>query len=244
MDDPGAGWTEADSEHFIDLGQIYIPFREEIGEVILDLIPAERGEAFLSVELGIGSGWLSGAILDRFPQSRVLGLDGSRVMLREAGSTLDRFPGRFELQHFQIEDPFSLEAPHERPRCIVSSLVIHHLDGPGKFALYRELYRSLQNGGALLIADIVAPNSERERLHMARAYDEVVRRQSLEARGNLDAYHQFLDDRWNWFRYPDPGDMPSSLPEHLTWLSDAGFTGVNVFWERAGHAVYGGYKPS
>jgi tRNA (cmo5U34)-methyltransferase len=38
-------------------------------------------------------------------------------------------------------------------------------------------------------------------------------------------------------------DMPSTLREHLDWLDGAGFADVNVFWERAGHAVYGGYKP-
>ena len=37
-------------------------------------------------------------------------------------------------------------------------------------------------------------------------------------------------------------DMPSAIPEHIDWLTAAGFVGTNVFWERAGHAVYGGYK--
>lgn len=59
MDDPDAGWTEADSEHFIDLGQVYIPCRQEIGEVILDLIPAESDESFPAIDLGIGAGWPS-----------------------------------------------------------------------------------------------------------------------------------------------------------------------------------------
>ncbi len=244
MDDPEAGWSEADSEHFIDLGQIYIPFRQEIGEVILDLIPAERDEAFLAIDLGIGAGWLSAAILERFPQSRVLGLDGSPAMLRQAATMLHRFEGRFELRPFRLEDPFFLEALNERPRCVVSSLIIHHRDGPEKHALYRDLHAILETGGGLLIADIVAPAGERERRHMARAYDEVVKEQSLAYRGNLDAYQRFLNDQWNWYEHPDPMDKPSTIPEHLRWLEAAGFTGVNVFWERAGHAVYGGYKPA
>lgn len=244
MSDVDMAWTEVDSEHFIDLGQVYIPSRAEIGESILDLTPAERHEAFLAIDLGIGGGWLSAAILDRFQKARVVGLDGSTAMLREAASALDRFAGRFESRPFHLEDPFVLDPANQQARCIVSSLIIHHLDGPHKQSLYRELYASLESGGALLIADIVAPNSEQERQQMARAYDEAVKRQSLALRGNLDAYQQFLDDQWNWYRYPDPMDMPSTIPEHLEWLTESGFTGVNVFWERAGHAVYGGYKPS
>jgi hypothetical protein len=46
----------------------------------------------------------------------------------------------------------------------------------------------------------------------------------------------------NLYDYPDPRDIPSTVPEHLQWLAEAGFGGVNVFWERAGHAIYGGYK--
>jgi tRNA (cmo5U34)-methyltransferase len=37
-------------------------------------------------------------------------------------------------------------------------------------------------------------------------------------------------------------DMPSTVSEHIEWLTEAGFAGVDVFWLRAGHAVYGGYK--
>ncbi len=60
--------------------------------------------------------------------------------------------------------------------------------------------------------------------------------------GSLQTYQRFVDDHWNLYDYPDPMDMPSTLPDHLRWLADAGFVGANVFWQRAGHAVYGGYK--
>jgi tRNA (cmo5U34)-methyltransferase len=55
-------------------------------------------------------------------------------------------------------------------------------------------------------------------------------------------YQQFIDDRWTLYEYPDPLDMPSAAPDHLQWLAEAAFDAVNVFWERAGHAIYGGYK--
>ena len=46
------------------------------------------------------------------------------------------------------------------------------------------------------------------------------------------------------YDYPDPGfDIPSPLIDHFTWLREAGFTGIDCFWSRAGHALYGGYRP-
>lgn len=235
-------WSEESSRHFIELGQVYTPARDEIQQAILDLIPAQQDEPFLAVELGVGSGWLSAAILERFPASRVLGVDASPTMLRETAARLEPFVGRFELRPFRLEEPAWLAKLGHDARCFVSSLVIHHLDTAGKQALYRDLYGQLAAGGAALIADIVAPCSEWERRYMARWWEAEVKRQSLAITGSLQAYQQFVDDQWNWYEYPDPMDKPSTLPEHLQWLTEAGFSGVNVFWERAGHAIYGGYK--
>jgi trans-aconitate methyltransferase len=237
----GAAWSEEHSAQFIDLGRIYTPARDEIQQAILDLIPAERDEPFLAVELGVGGGWLSEAILERFPSARVLGLDGSPMMLRTAEARLQPFADRFETRHFQLEDRSWLAQIDIETRCFVSSLVIHHLDAAGKQALYRDLRTRLSPGGAVLIADLIAPRSEWERRYLAWQWDAEVRRQSLAMTGSLQAYQQFTDDHWNWYDHPDPMDLPSSLPDHLRWLSDAGFVGVNVFWERAGHAIYGGY---
>ncbi len=235
-------WSEENSHHFIELGRVYTPSRDEIQQAILDLIPAEHDAPFLAVELGVGSGWLSAAILDRFPTAHVLGLDGSATMLRETATRLQSFVGRFELRSFLLEDSSWLAEIGGPVRCFVSSLVIHHLDAMAKQMLYQDLFAHLDNGGAVLIADIVAPASAWERHYMARSWAAEVQRQSLTQTGSLQAYQQFVDDRWNWYEHPDPMDKPSTVPDHLRWLSEAGFDGVNVFWERAGHAIYGGYK--
>ena len=235
-------WSEADSERFIERGRIYIPGRDEIRETILDLIPADGDEPFLAVELGVGAGWLSEAILQRFPSARVVGLDGSATMLQETAARLQPFARRFELRPFRLQDRAWLDNLGRDVRVFVSSLVIHHLDSPGKKALYRDLYERLVDGGAVLIADIVAPCSERERHAMARWWAAEVERQSIAFTGSREVYQQFVAEEWNIFEHPDPVDMPSTVPEHLRWLGEAGFSGADVFWARAGHAVYGGYK--
>ena len=90
----------------------------------------------------------------------------------------------------------------------------------------------------------MAPSSEWERRHVARAWDDVVKRQSLEYLGDLRAYEFFVRERWNIYDYPDPMDKPSPLFDQLRWLEEAGFRDAGVFWAQAGHAVYGGYKRS
>ena len=71
-----------------------------------------------------------------------------------------------------------------------------------------------------------------------------MRRQSIEFTESRDLWDQFVADRWNLYDYPDPGfDIPSSLADHFIWLREAGFAGIDCFWSRAGHALYGGYRP-
>ncbi|MHB8646060.1 MAG: class I SAM-dependent methyltransferase [Thermomicrobiales bacterium] len=238
-----AVWQESDSASFLDRGRVYTPDRDTIARTFVDLVPAERDDAFVGVEIGHGQGWLMNAILGHYPQARMIGVDGSEAMRDAATAALAPHAGRFAVRPFRLEDDGWLAAITEPVRCFVSCLVIHHLDGPGKQALFARLYRHLEPGGALLIADVVEPTSMWGRRMMARAYDDIVRRQSLAFTGNLAAFAQFQADHWNIFSHPDPDfDKPSTVPEQLGWLTDAGFTGVDVFWAAAGHALFGGYK--
>jgi tRNA (cmo5U34)-methyltransferase len=76
----------------------------------------------------------------------------------------------------------------------------------------------------------------------AQAWDEAVRQAALARDGNQTAFDVFQHDRWNIYHYPDPMDKPSGVYEQLRWLEEAGFSDVDVFWLKAGHAIYGGHK--
>jgi len=245
--DAAATWREADSQRFLELGAIYTPRRDEIRDAVLDLIPAASGEAFTGVELGIGHGWLTDAILRRFPKAQMIGLDGSPTMLAAAQEALAAHGDRVTLQRFDLADDAWRAALPTGLRCVVSSLVIHHLDDHGKQRLFRDMFQLLAPGGALLIADLVTPTSEHGRAHLARAWNAAVERQSRELTGGDQTYQQFRADQWNIYEFPvDPDDVDhlSPLVDQLTWLASAGFTGIDVWWAQAGHALFGGYRPA
>ncbi|MGH2558133.1 MAG: class I SAM-dependent methyltransferase, partial [Thermomicrobiales bacterium] len=237
-------WQETDSAHFIDLGRIYTPRRDELAEAFCDIIPAVEDEAFTAVEIGTGDGWLSEAILRRYPHMRMIGLDGSATMLHATEERLAPFAGRFEPRRFRLEEPGWVAALPDGVRCVVSSLVIHHLDGPGKAELFRDLAAKLAPGGALLICDVVEAANDWGRRHLARAWNADVQRQSREIGGDDRTFREFVADHWNLYEFPvaeDDIDHPSPTVEQLQWLADAGFAGIDVFWARAGHVLFGGY---
>ena len=244
VENGAATWQETDSAHFVDRGRIYTPDREAIARMVVDLIPADADDSFLGVEIGAGQGWMTDAILQQYPRARMIAVDGSATMRAAAKALLAPHAGRYELRSFRLEDDRWLDDLDGPIRCFVSCLVIHHLDGPGKRALFAKLAARLEPGGALLIADIMEPTSAWGRRAISRAYNETVRRQSLAFTGTTEIYDQFRADHWNIFDYPDPDfDKPSTVPEHLRWLEEAGLTGVDLFWAQAGHALVGGYKP-
>lgn len=238
------GWQENDSTTFIDVGRIMIPRRDEIESTILALIPAEADEQFIFVDVAAGSGWLSKAVLERFPGARTIVLDGSETMLDEARRNLDDVADRVELRPFCLEADAWIDALPAPVRCVASSLAVHHLDHDGKRRLFHRLLPALEPGGAVLIADLVQPAGPRALRLAAREWDAAVRQQSLDLTDSLAAWELFDGDGWNIFDHPDPMDIPSRLADQIDWFREAGYEGADVFWAYAGHAVYGGFRPT
>lgn len=207
-------WTEDDSAEFLANASSLVPDRDRQLEILVDLLP----DPTLVVELGCGEGLLSEAILRRFPGSRVVGCDGSETMLAHARF---RNPIRFEARRASLPDPFP-----ERPDAVVSSLALHHLDAAQKRDVYAHIFQQLQPGGVLAVADLIEPATPLTLAIAGREWDR--------------ACHP---GDWNVYRFPDPEtDRPSGLFEQLSWLAQIGFTGIDVAYLRAGHAIFTGTR--
>jgi len=242
-DDRQPGWDETDSREFIDVGRFFVPDREEQIAAILAMIP-EPGDGLL-VDLCCGEGLLSRALLERFRRARVLALDLSPAMLEQARAACAEFAERFETRLFDLADR-SWRSFAEPVRAFASSLAVHHLDGEGKRRLFRDLAAALAPEGVLVIADLVLPATPAAQELAAKTWDEAVQRRALELAGDLRPYEKFREERWNFYAdpEPDPIDQPSLLLDQLRWLEEAGLAGVDVFWMKAGHAVFGGVRES
>jgi tRNA (cmo5U34)-methyltransferase len=242
---PQPAWSEENSANFIAYGRFFNPERERQFDMISDLVAmAMEGEsAPLILELCSGAGDLAAHLLVRFPAARYLALDGSSAMLAETLRQCAPFQGRLEARQFDLGSD-AWRRMREQPRAIVSSLAVHHLDGAGKRKLFRDLHGLLAAGGAFVLADIMRPTSQRGSAIAAEAYERAVAERSLQERGDLSMLEKLRELRWSYFRHPDDNaiDQPSTIKEHLEWLEEAGFRGVDLHWALAGHAIVGGMK--
>jgi tRNA (cmo5U34)-methyltransferase len=236
-------WTETDSRGFLDLAAIAVPAREEQTEALLALIPAHKHDGFALVDICAGEGVLCERVLQEYPESRVLALDGSPLMRERAGARLTRFGDRAEVRAFDLGGDGWTEDLPSPLRCAVSSMALHHLEAGPKRQLFQRLAERLEPGGALLIADIIAAPNEFARRSFAGEWTSLAREQSLAATGSLDGYERAIADGWHptWLTEPEASEMPYRVFEQLKWLEEAGFSAVDCFWMRAGHAIYGGY---
>jgi tRNA (cmo5U34)-methyltransferase len=242
MDESASQWSEENSQTFIEYGQYFVPAREQQLDTICLLIPP-RKNPFNVVELCCGEGRLAGAILERHPASTVFGYDGSLEMMRAAQQRLANYGERFRAQQFNLADGgWRNAAP--LAHAVVSSLAIHHLDGRQKQMLFDDVYAMLAPGGVFIVADVILPAHRQGWQVAATAWDQAVQEQALALDGHLRAFAEFQKLGWNMYRteLPDDIDKPSSLFEQLTWLEAAGFVAVDVYWMRAGHAIYGGVR--
>lgn len=232
-------WTEADSDSFLRFAEHFVPDRDEQMTVVSAMVGAVGDGTVL--DLCCGAGALSRRLLTDNPDGSVVGLDASQAMLAEAGTALAEFGGRFTAERFDLADP-EWRQRSVAPAAVVSSLAVHHLSGEQKQQLCRDVHTMLVAGGSLVITDLVAPVGSRGHELARRMWDEWVKDNA--ERGGLgdEPYRAFHALEWSCFEYPDELDKPSPLPDQLRWLTEAGFVDVDVYWMKAGHAIFGGRK--
>lgn len=178
------------------------------------------------LDIGAGTGLLTGMLLSAFPGATVTLLDISEGMLDVARS---RFRGvervRFRTADYRYED---LGGPFD---AVCSALSVHHLEREEKRGLYRRILDALGRGGVFVNADEVA--GESEAIH----------------RGNLEYWDDFLrkgplgdEEAGAVIRRREAFDRMERLSVQLGWLREAGFSDVDVVYKNRSFAVFTGRK--
>lgn len=238
-------WNEGDSEIYRSLSRYAVPERERQLSIIAELVAGSTASGAV-LDLCCGEGLLTEALHLALPEVELLAYDGSPSMLAQVTARLDAHSGaggRLTTREIDLEarDWRRFQRPL---RAVVSSLAVHHLDGPGKRALFADLHTALAPGGVFVLADLMLAATPQGREISARLWDEETRRRALELDGNLAGYAAYLRAEWNCYRGPedDPVDRPSTLVEHLDWLREAGFLAVDLHWMTAGQVILSGWR--
>ncbi len=203
-----------------------IPLYDElIAEVVRALDHAARPVRTI-VDLGIGTGALARACLERLPRARVWGIDADTDMMAIARARLGPASRRLTMTTGSFLDV-------ALPACdaLVASYSLHHIrTRAAKLAFYRRCYRALRPGGVLITGDCAPASSaggfardlDTWFTHLGKTFGG-------RARGRR-VYESWSDE-----------DVYVPLSDEVRLLQRAGFV-VDVPWRRSPFAVIVGWR--
>ena len=189
----------------------------------LGLLPFAADAPLRMVDLGAGTGLLSGLVAAAYPRARITLVDISGEMLALARQRLGG-AARFDFVEADIAGyalPGGLDA-------VVSALAIHHLTDGDKRALYGRIRDSLRPGGVFVNAEQVRGTTP---ALDARNHDDWLAEVERLGVGEGELAEAFARMEQ---------DHPATLADQLAWLRDAGFGTVECRFENGMFAVFGG----
>ena len=166
------------------------------------------------LDVGGGTGLFSSFILLKYPQAKITIIDLADKMIEVAK---ERFQAYSDF-HYIVED-YTKYQYTQKYDIIISALSIHHLSHHEKRIFYQKCYSLLNDGGYFINADLVlSPSKHIEELNQNTFQNH--RRHSGLSEDVLRATNELM-------KY----DKPSTLYDHLQWLTESKFQYVDCIYK-------------
>ena len=216
------------------------PLRAKMVQVALDILPMDPDSELRALDLGVGTGFFTQGLFSRYPQARVVAVDGAASMVELAKTRLGDRAAQVDFRTGDFRELGDLLSPQETFDVVISSYALHHLDGEETEEVVRECVGRLRQGGWFLNADLIdSVSPELEERHQALRIRGILERASSddERFQNASTTRQFLTELEE-----SEGDQPRALDQDLETLRAAGLTSVSAVWVEYREAVMVGIK--
>jgi ubiquinone/menaquinone biosynthesis C-methylase UbiE len=187
----------------------------EMQEALVSCIDFDRNASFKVLDLGFGIGRTALAVLEKFPNAKIIGIDYSKKKLIEAAELFSDLSDRIEL----VEGDFTEIDFKINFDLIVSVIAIHQLNEKQKIFLFEKIFSHLKKGCAFINADIFDSVREDVSFRMKRVWNDYI---------NKTIKDKF--DDW-WFKNIREKVKPISISEEIVLLKKTGFNSVKKVWE-------------
>lgn len=212
-------------EHFTKQADEYeelmvklVPQYLEQNQIIYSLLPNED-ENYRVLDLGCGNGILSELVLQKLPNSYIVGFDLTESMLKVFEKKLSKYSGKFESK----QGDFRTDSIGNEYDIIIAGLTLHHLTWEEREKFYKTLYSSLNEGGLFIARDIIIDENKVVVNDQYGHWKEFMKSQGEDP------------DFW-YFKHIEK-DHPMTLTDHFTWLRKAGFLMVECQWRLYNFAI-------
>lgn len=212
---------EAEAKEYDHIILRLIPNYKLMVEAMVSVIPFGPKHAFSMIDLGCGTGTISRAIKDRFPNSNVTCVDIAKNMLDIANGKLGGSAKLIQADFYAFEFPQQYDV-------IVSSLALHHLETDrDKLNFYHKIFSALNQDGIFINIDVVLGGDESlTNIYLAKWKSFMYQNTSREEVANKWLPNYYAEDR------------PASMIAHLAMLGQCGFACLDIVYKYYNYAVY------
>ena len=216
---------EEEAKEYDDIILRLIPGYRQMVDVLVSLLTYEKSQPFQVIDLGCGTGTISRAVKDKFPNIRLTCVDISKNMLAIASAKNGAETRLIEADFNTFVFPGKYDA-------VVSSLALHHLETESdKLNFYKAIFAAMNPGGIFVNIDVVqSDDSNLQEIYMQKWKEFMLQTTSLSE----------VEEKWLPNYYAE--DHPISLVKHLDMLRDTGFSAVDVAYKYYNYAVYAAKK--
>lgn len=205
------------AREYNQLIRLWVPWYDEIIGITIDNLPDRSSNPHV-LDLGGGTGNLSTALIEQYPQAEVDIVDFSSKMI---DFCQQRFANNDRVRLYE-RDFMTLDFAEAAFDSVISNITLHHLDDANKKQLFQNVHKWLKPGGTLSYSDIFRGinNDVHDRYNT----------QWKTACYELGA----TDEQWNHFWEHDRRyDRHIPIVAVVNWLREIGFTDIDITWRRS-----------
>lgn len=204
-----------------------IPCFDDFYQMPIEIIPFPKEQKIEVLDLGAGTGLMTGLVASDYPNSQIDLIDVAEKMLSEAKENLKVFKNKFD---FIVSD-YSEALPFKRNYdLVISALSIHHLTDSKKQKLFKKIMEHLKPGGIFINADqVLGETADIDKVYR-ETWIEQVKKRGIDQDELNAAFERMKEDKM------------STLSSQIQWLKETGFVNVNCWFKNYSFAVYSGAK--
>jgi tRNA (cmo5U34)-methyltransferase len=234
------GWQTAEAaRRYGQVGDLMIPGRAEVLNTVADLVAAFMPGGGDILDLGCGYGVVTGAILQKAPETSAVLIDFSDEMIRIAQERFRENPQIKIVKHNLNEGlPDGLAAAGFG--AVVSCFALHHIDFARRVPLYTQIRQVLKPGGVFINGDLFIEESPGINEWMFDGWMGWITDRLNEKMGGSQTFEQTKVRQQKIAR--DFGDKPGSLWDMKKDLEAAGFTHIDCLYKNRVIAVMAAVK--
>lgn len=212
------------SEKYDEQRKKFIPCFDDFYGVSVSVASVDT-ETPRILDIGAGTGLLSGFLMERYPKASFTLIDLSEKMLEIAK---DRFRSSSNVKY--IIGDYSKYDFVEKYDLVASALSIHHLEDKEKKEFYKKSYSLLKQSGIFINADLVYGETPFIENLNKTTWKQYIEGSGLPEEEILAGYERIKLDK------------ESKLDQQIDWLKKIGFCDVSCIYKFYNFAVMFGRK--